>query len=74
MTKLKLIVSIFAELKRRKLTAELRRKKVFKMINNKRKLLKHKMLLIFATTMPSTIVQDALSLTIVTNIPTEVET
>jgi hypothetical protein len=49
MTKFKLIVSILAELKRRRLTAEVRRKKVFKMITTKRKLLKHKMLLIFAT-------------------------
>lgn len=52
MTKLKLIVSILAELKRRRMTAEMRRKKVFKMIITKRKLLKHKMLLICATTMP----------------------
>jgi len=68
MTKLKLIVSILAELKHRRMKAEMRRKKVFKMIITKRKLLKHKILLICATTMPSTIVQDALSLTIVDQI------
>lgn len=42
MSKLKLIILILVELKSRRLAAEVRRKKVIKMIVCKRKLFKHK--------------------------------
>lgn len=68
MSKIKFINSIIMELKKRKLISKMRRKNMFKMIIRRRKLLKQKMLLLCSTTMPSTIVQDALSLAIVDQI------
>jgi len=46
------------------LIAKMRRKKVLKIIICKRKLLKHKMLLLYATTIKSTIVENALTFTV----------
>lgn len=63
MSKLKLIILILVKLKSRNLAAEMRRKKVIKMIICKRKLFKHKILLLCATAM-----QNALFLTIVEKI------